>query len=395
VIALGNAIVGFTVCLLCDYVGAHHKWKQDVVALLIVVPCVMINILCDLWVTIRNVFTMWERDYPGMDLANDWGFIMGYGISAINWHLFYLLIPGYVLLPYLGEPLATMLLPYWVGFWRVKSDTRIDERMAERVMAGGDIDIINPPYCDLICCTATMFFTLFMPSSYQSTLFMWLWFFCVFMYWQNKTRILRWHSETEYNARDLDMVEGYLWAFPLGLLAAAWGQQLSWNISDCRDAGADMNTCTTQPLGYIFFLIHVIVHLLFTIKVLPCFDPPHHPDDTRTYEEEVGKRPDNYRNTNPIEVLRSIHIHEYRTTSIQESEDVELVFFHVGKEYLQNRSKMSFYEGERESVIGLSCAKNCCGLRSNKKIPTGSNLQTPPQFQPPVPPQKPMVSDTE
>jgi len=326
IIALGNALVGFSVVLLCEYVGAHHKWKQDVIALIIIVPCVMINIICDLYVTIRNVFTMWERDYPGTDLANDWGFIMGYGLQAINWHLYYLLIPGYVFVPYVGEPLATMLLPYWIGVWRVKSDPRIDSRMAERIMVGGDIDIINPPYCDIICCTATMFLTLMLPTSYQSTLFMWLWFFALFLYWLNRKRILRWHSHTEFNSRKVDIAEAHLWSFPLALLAAAWGQQLAWSTSNCRDDGMDLNTCTVAPLGWVFLVVHAVVHLLFTFLVLPLLDPPHKPNETNTYDEIVKPRPDNYRNTNPIEVLRSIHIKEYEDeieTAAQVIEEAE------------------------------------------------------------------------
>lgn len=358
IIALGNALVGFSVVLLCEYVGAHHKWKQDVIALIIIVPCVMINIICDLYVTIRNVFTMWERDYPGTDLANDWGFIMGYGLQAINWHLFYLLIPGYVFVPYVGEPLATMLLPYWIGVWRVKSDPRIDSRMAERIMVGGDIDIINPPYCDIICCTATMFLTLMLPTSYQSTLFMWLWFFAVFLYWLNRKRILRWHSHTEFNSRKVDVTEAHLWSFPLALLAAAWGQQLAWSTSNCREDGMDLNTCTVAPLGWVFLVVHAVIHLLFTFLVLPLLDPPHKPNETNTYDEIVKPRPDNYRNTNPIEVLRSIHIKEY--------EDEQLTFYKVGKEYLQHYDTSSYYENEKEAKVGLSC-KNCCGLISPKK----------------------------
>ena len=108
---------------------------------------------------------------------------------------------GYILIPYLGEPFATVFLTFWLGLWRVGVDPRIGRSYAERLMMAPEMDLVNPAYNDLICTTSAFFVTFFAPSVLHWKLFGCLVVWSAFLYCQNRYRLLRWQTFTPMSTK--------------------------------------------------------------------------------------------------------------------------------------------------------------------------------------------------
>jgi len=346
-IALGNAIVSQTVQILAQYYGFRYSSHMATRYLLVIVPCVLINVMADLYVTWNNAVTE-----VSTALANNSDFRNSYGMRLIMTQIFALLVPGYVFIPYFFEPMATLLLPYWLGIWRIKQDTRISSEHAERLLVAGDIDIVNPPYCDMICCTTTFFLTFFVPTNIHWKMFLALIFFAVFLYSQNRIRILRWQTTAYFGTQELHRLESYLFALPLGTLAAAFGSQLAPS-----KPGASM------VLGFCFFVMHGGLHTLFVRYFVPAIKSEKKQGKEESYSQAVERRVARatYRNTNPIEVLKS------RRSVGQAASDRHqgLVYYKVGKENLQPQA-FQRYVGERAVPRGIGRIVNEQMLRNSR-----------------------------
>ncbi|CAE8688559.1 unnamed protein product [Polarella glacialis] len=323
VIALGNAIVGQTIVMLTDYFDFRYQNRAHMVYLLAIVPCVFINIFADLYVTMGTAMAVYNAHN-----ATNVSWISYNGLRLVMSDLFDLLVPGYILLPYMGEPMMTVLLPYWISIWRVKRDTRITAEHSERLMEAPPADIINPPYCDIICATSTFMLTFLAPSSTHWKLYLALLFFAVFVYLINRVRILRWQSAAQFNTSDLHIAESYLWALPLALLAAVFGSHIG-----PQDRSGSIGA------GVLAFILHCVFHFIFVRWVVPwSCGRSEKKNSARSYNELIGKlsAAATYRNTNPIEVLKN-HSSEGSGS---------LVFFRPGKEYLQTDSSKNYMNDE-------------------------------------------------
>jgi len=199
-------------------------------------------------------------------------------------------------------------------------------------------DIVNPPYCDIICTTTIIVFTFTIgPSRQHRFIFPWLLVAAAILYVQNRYRILRWELRSFYGSRSLHDVEAVYWALPLGLLAAAWERNMAPNSTELLQ-------------GKRFFFTHLFMHLLFLRYVVPQQQPQmpaSRIEYKKTFERLGGKAClADYLNTNPIEVLKSHFQHE--TSTIR-----RLIYYRLDKEYLQERA-FSMFKGEEDHCNQLS-----------------------------------------
>jgi len=341
-IALGNAMVAYTVCFLTTYLGFERQSTKRIIQLLIIIPCVLINVTCDLAVIARTAYFKYNKVLPDTIEVQ-----LNYGLMLIESDVLALLIPGYCILPYICEPFFTVLLPLWVGIWRVKTDMDITPEQAERMLMAPEIDIINPPLCDIVVITATFFATFMAPGRSHAFIFAGLFAFAAVTFAVNHVRILRWQSATLYSSWVLNRCEAYLWGLPLAVLAAAFGHNFGESLSE------------KFGLASFSFLCHLTMHILFVRYVLSETSDQlgaHRPLDTTPYEERAASVVADYRNTNPIEVLKSnLPNREVRTRSSRILGDHRLVMFQPGREHLQPESS-NWYEGIEDCghVLGIN-----------------------------------------
>jgi len=328
-IVLGNATVGIVANYVTDWIGFRMQRELQMVRLVIIVPLMLLNVFMDLssmvYLPTAHYFRSWRQSktcsvsidfhdcqVPGKEIVQE----MHTRVRG--------LLQSYCVVPYFGEPLFCIFVIYLVGMWRVKRDRRITKQQAEKLMVAPQTDIVNPPYCDIICTTTIIVFTFTMsPSSQHRFIFPMLLVAATVLYVQCRFRILRWESRSHYGNRGLHDVEAFYWAIPLGLLAAAWERNMS-------------NTyCEETLCGWRFFVIHLLMHILFLWFVVPRQEPQMPACDIE-YKNALHRLNGkaglaNYLNTNPIEVLKS---HLQQETSAGQ----HLIYYRLDKEYLQPRA---------------------------------------------------------
>merc|ERR1712137_995444 len=91
------------------------------------------------------------------------------------------------------------------------------------------------------------------PSRNHWKIFLAYFIFGLFLYCQNRYRILRWQSATYFSTKDLHNTESYLWALPMSILAATFG---------ARFGNAPFTHGAAAAIG------HIILHILFMRYVI-------------------------------------------------------------------------------------------------------------------------------
>merc|ERR1719387_3233609 len=218
--ALGNALVAATIGNLGDYVGWFNRGSLDAVIYVTVVFCVGINVVADMFVMYWNIVGSWEKNLGlSRELILSTEFLQQYGFAYITEEFHALLFPGYLLTPYIGEPIATLVAPYLLAKLRVRIDPTVSRRHTCELLAAPDADIINPPYCDIMVNCSLVFLTLFVPSLESWWILAQLTISLICLYWVYKARLLRVHRRRPLLNRNLDWVASRLWVLPLSALA--------------------------------------------------------------------------------------------------------------------------------------------------------------------------------
>jgi hypothetical protein len=252
---------------------------------------------------------------------------------------------SYAILPYIGEPFATLFIPLMTGTLRMKRDATIDLTTAEIALTAPFPDIVNPPYGDMITTTTTILFTFWLsPGAYHTLMFFYLALFGVILYLNNRTRILKWNSASFYGSRWIHEVESCLWALPLCFMAASLERQAFLG----------------ERSGFRMAAIHIMAHVLVVRYVLQAFEAPYVASDV-PYKAVVERRKGvsalaNYWNVNPIEVLKELRRKQTTDSTASESTKssapsvaYEIVFFNLNRAYLQPKANHNF-DGEEAYV---------------------------------------------
>lgn len=332
VVALGNTVVSFTVIFALDYYAFRYTTLRNRLYLLLIVPLMWINCSCDFWVTLTQAAA--EKN---AQLSADVNYLSAYGLRLIMDKMFELLVPAYNLVPYIGEPMASVLLPYMVAMLRIKRDSRISEKHAERLLAAPPLDIVSPPYCDIVLLPSVFLLTFLAPSRVHWKLFLALLGWVIFLYPQVRLRMLRYQAPTFLATNELHQLESYLWALPVGLLAATFASNV------------DYRTSTSSKLaGSLAFFGHVLLHWAFVRMVVPRLVPiPERVPVTYSEVRDKFRIMATYRNCNPIEVLRS------RLNSHDADEELveALTFWKAGKEFLQPQAHRNYVDDQPWNLL--------------------------------------------
>lgn len=303
-IVLGNCLVANTVQKVTEIIG--FKERPNMLICQLVLTVMLVTITC--WGDVYVVRKAAEVNQAGVSWVHDaiddmFRYLQPFDAyptpmaASLQMDILAVLVPGYVILPYLGEPLFTIFVPLLMGILRIKGDQRITPEKAERILLPAEIEVVNPPYGDMITTTATILWTFWVsPGHYHKTLFPFMVAFALVLYLQMRFRILRVHVYTYFGNRRINDVESALWAFPLGVLAAALDRELTMETT----------------WGIRGFAIHVILHLLFVRFVLPTFALPRTSCGETYTQIRASMKANgssmafaNYENVNPVEVLKS------------------------------------------------------------------------------------------
>jgi hypothetical protein len=213
-IALGNAIVGNVVEMVVGWIGINNKGTRDVTVLYVGFCAVALNTFLDLLVVMEVAKgTSLDQAFEGHRVGYDAA--LAEGIVAI-------IIPGYLILPYVVAPIFLYLLPYYLSK-RIITSRSVGIREAERALEAPPFDVVPWRYIDFvnnitICLTMLVFTT---PASYKVMLT--LVFSFILIFFIDRYLLLRGLSEMVYTSSKLAKNFSRLFCLPTGILAGITG----------------------------------------------------------------------------------------------------------------------------------------------------------------------------
>merc|ERR550514_1071319 len=112
-IALGNAIVAQVVSVVTLRSGFRQKDRRDMAILVLAFLATLLNTGIDIWVTLKIAQ---GKQLDAVSLGDHAGYD-----TVLARELMALIVPGYLILPYLFLPMVEHVLPYFLGIWFVRS----------------------------------------------------------------------------------------------------------------------------------------------------------------------------------------------------------------------------------------------------------------------------------
>lgn len=292
-IGIGNVIVGNVIEYVIGNAGLHFKDRRDQLVLALAFFSNLLNVVADLWMTMEIA------KGAQMDEAFS-GDAVGYD-TVVAREMYVLIVPSYLFTPYIVQPLFETLLPYWLYRWLIRSNSLVSRRQAERCMEAPEFDIVWR-YADILnnftICTLLLFFV----NPTCSQVMLWLLAFVIFMYVQDKYRLLRACTQTTYTTHRLSTAFAFWWVVPTAVIAtvvAWWGKKAgipkAWGLP----------TFVDDHLLYLVPVVHAVVYLVVMLIVFHLMDFEIPRDENEPYRKGLGSVVYDYWNTNMVHCLRS------------------------------------------------------------------------------------------
>mmetsp|Transcript_115199 Transcript_115199/g.215756 ORF Transcript_115199/g.215756 Transcript_115199/m.215756 type:complete len:1065 (+) Transcript_115199:113-3307(+) len=290
-IAVGNAVVSAVIERVTVWAGFIYKDTRDIAVLNLAFLGTLGNTAFDL-AMVAVVAKGVQMEYSFKD--ND----VGYDTVAAN-EVFKLIVPGYLLVPYLGGPFVDRCLPFFLAYILIRSSARVTLRSAVESMKMPDFDICWR-YADILNNTTICMVLLFFTSSKAWKVMCCLAAFLVLIYSIDKALLLKFATTSVYDTHRLSIAFARWWCAPttlLAILVAYWGHRAkimnTWYI------------CLLLPLA------HVAVYGLVMLAVEKKFGDHRrrlrwYPDVVREMRQASdGGEAWDFFNTNPIFCIRA------------------------------------------------------------------------------------------
>jgi len=334
-IAVGNVIVANVIETIVPWWRLRGKDRRDRLVLSLGFLATLLNTIFDLWLVMEIAKgTEVDEAFEGKDTGYD---------RVLAAELMVLIVPGYLVLPYVATPLFEHVLPY-VSIKAISRSRHVAKRNAELGLEPPPFDIVWR-YSDIcnnftICTTMLLFVT---PNAWKVMGFLTM--FAFLIYGIDYFKFLRFTSQTYYTTHRLAETFTMWFSVPLTCLCAVatwWGMKAGHLPEGLHLIPMIPAVYLVSYLGLLYLLNERARH----VKGEADFT---YTEACRAMEEE-GRYGD-YFNCNPIFCLRQ------RWLAVKEpcGTDV-LVPFVPGKRYLQSvaketsRSKQSASSGNTAGV---------------------------------------------
>jgi len=293
-IAVGNQLIALVVDIVTEWMGFLYKDSRDVAVLglaFVFTLCATIFDLLVVGVTAHGMVL--ENAFKGRDA--------GYEPVVAN-EIFFLTVPGYLVLPYLGIPIGERVLPYFLAFYLIRSHGKVTLRSAKMAMRSPEFDICWR-YSDILNNTTICIVLLYFTSNKAWQVMGVLFLFLVIIYVIDKYTLLYAATPAVYDTHRLSTAFAFWWCLPTTMLAGLisyWGYR--------SRAITDFGLCVAIPI------LHVVVYLT-AMSIMEgvlrdrrdaAKQPVHYPEMMRKLVQQ-GK-PWDYFNTNPVFCLRTRYL---------------------------------------------------------------------------------------
>lgn len=240
--------------------------------------------------------------------------------------------PACFLLPFLLEPVVTILLPYYLGMWLVRSRA-VSRRDAEECLAPMPMDLAR--YGDLLINVMLVSMSLFLASGYVLWNLLGLLAGNLFIYLYDRYRVLRQVQSFCFSSGRMDRVAQHILIIPCGILAACLVYQLSViGFFDFYASSWPGKHFGVWGLCGTALVLHIILHYSLLGAAADLWTPDD-PETSVPYKEAAKHVPANWFSVNPVHCLRSKYIHGHTPPCM---------FYIHGKDHLiEKNEKIGLY----------------------------------------------------
>lgn len=317
-IAIGNVIVANVIETIVPWWRMRGKDRRDRVVLSLGFLATLLNTIFDLWLVMEIAKgTEVDEAFEGKDTGYD---------RVLASELMVLIVPGYLVLPYVVTPLFEHILPY-VSIKSISRTRHVAKRNVELGLEPPPFDIVWR-YSDIcnnftICTTMLLFVT---PNAWKVMGFLTM--FAFLIYGIDFLKFLRFTSQTYYTTHRLSETFTMWFSIPMTCLCAVatwWGMK-SGHVPE------GLHLIPLIPAVYLVLYLFLL-HLLMKRAKIVQGEADYSYQDLLKGMEEEGRYGD-YFNCNPVFCLRQ------RWLGVKEPYgEGALVPFVPGKRYLQSGVK--------------------------------------------------------
>lgn len=337
VVVIGNAIMYEVCARVADFVQFHFRDSREATYMILYTVACTFNVLLDFVMTYITAYKVIKglefRTYFGVPIEHVESFIDRFESYAMQRILadnsYSYLFPSTCLVPFILEPMITIIGPMWLGIWIVRSHPEIVGQEAEGWLLGPQMEMGR--YADIILNVILANLILFFPGGYTHSLFFGMAFSHVYIYFFDHYRVLRSVPGCTFASNEVD------WWSQVMLIPCC-GMVLMCAIfkANAQGYGYYLEGNGIVWACILAFFVHFFVHLMMLIVVVPLFGkkPEENPElDAMTYPEVNEQIAASWFSTNPIHCLRSQKIYGHMPHCvylIQGHEDVLMVNESIG-----------------------------------------------------------------
>merc|ERR1719158_1639802 len=178
VVVVGGNATMYVVCdMCCDEIGFRYKDTKACVYMLMYLFACMVNVFLDMIVTyytaLKIMIGLGFRTYDGTRLEHIDGFNQQFETYAMQRSLggntYAYAFPSTFLIPFLIEPIVTVLVPYQLGRLIIRTHNEIKGEDAEAYIAAFDFDLGR--YADILLNVFLGILIFYFPGGYTWSLF--------------------------------------------------------------------------------------------------------------------------------------------------------------------------------------------------------------------------------
>jgi hypothetical protein len=315
VVVGGNATM-YVVCDLCaEQIGFKYKDTKQCVYMLMYLFACMFNVLLDMAVTYYTALKIMVgldfRTYDGTRLADIDAFTDQFETYAMQRSLggntYAYAFPSTFLVPFLIEPIVTVLVPYQLGKLIIRTHREVQGNCAETYIAAFDFDLGR--YADILLNVFLGILIFFFPGGYTWTLFYGMFISHIVIYLFDHWRVIDVIPNIKITSYEVDW-----WA--QAMLAACCALILSSLVfkANCESYAGycikDMELISATSLAGAG---HFVVHMLLLIYLVPKLGKDvKDENEGMTYEAIARDEAYTWFSVNPVHCLRSKLVHKHK-----------------------------------------------------------------------------------
>jgi len=341
IVVVGNAIMYEVCAQVSDWVGFRFKDNREACYMILYTVACMFNVLLDFVTTYFTAEKVMEglgfRNYFGVPLKDITEFTTKfetYGMQrSLAENTYAYAFPSTYLIPFLIEPMPTIVLPLMLGKWIVRNHPEVMGRDAEEWVAMVPMEMGR--YADILLNTILGILIFYFPGGYTWMLFLGLAGSHLWIYLFDHCRVLRSIPACTFASYDVEWWAQALMAPIIGIMAACLVFK-----SNCEPGYHCIRGRTLILSCCAAWLVHTVLHLLCLIYVVPKFGKPEPEEDPtvgETFSSVCHHAPCSWFTANPVHCLRS---------KLKFKHSPPCSFFCLGKEKFQktNPAIGCFYE---------------------------------------------------